>query len=608
MGISAYDTINYANFNPLSMQEIFTPAAQMREQHDKLQEEYAAQEAAGGLASLGLQEGVDDIAIASQKAYMDSVKNAADELATKGFVDAGRRKSLIGLKQQYVQNVLPIQNALKVRQEAIDFDRKMKASDQTYKTTFDPSRVAVTDYLKNNQAFNPQGVSVGVMSKDAANEFAQLKNLVSQKYPTIAQSGVIGTLWTKVNSGVSLDEITGFIKNEAANKNIDAKALSALGQEMHNIVENNLQKHGAYKAFGNDPKAINELRSSVANMAIYSLGEPKFGQMNDPMAIFNAQQRQQQNQIDYAPTDVDEDPEITDSDKYNKVNKDLSVLKNLLKNGKYTPSSHYKNSKEFVEYEKAVAENQRQRDKNPNQNTMTGYGIGVRPPSNYYEYQKSKQIESIARKYGINNFEKLQQKLEGDLENMRKMSKTMWVDDNKDVAKKHYLQNIISNKTQSKKFEDEIGMTPQEVINDPKKLELLRFGINPRKGLFAQYSESPTKHKKVSLDYGMSGNSYSSTDSRINDAYNNAFEGKLTGDDLLSTGHFKRVKGGYETATLSDRNGNPVFISEENIKRGLDDEVLGFLFDKILTKVYTRNSSYARASVDAQPTKVGGGR
>ena len=262
---------------------------QMREQHDKLQEEYSQQELLGGAASLGLQEGIDDKALADNKAYMDATKAAADELATKGFIDSGRRRQLIELKNQYAQTVLPIQNALKVRQEAIDFDRKMKAQDQTYRSTFDPSRVAVTDYLKNNQAFTPQGVSVGIMSKDAANEFAQLKNLVSQKYPTIAQSGVIGTLWTKVNSGVSMDEIAGFIKNEAANKNIDSKALSALGQEMHNIVENNLQKHGAYKAFGNDPKAINELRSSVANMAIYSLGDPKFGQMNDPMAVARAQ-------------------------------------------------------------------------------------------------------------------------------------------------------------------------------------------------------------------------------------------------------------------------------------------------------------------------------
>jgi len=289
MPISQYDQLQYAAYKPLSMQEIWAPAQQMRDQHDKLQEEYAQQELLGGAASLGLQQGVDDKAIADNKSYMDAIKSATDELSTKGFIDSGRRRQLIGLKNQYAQTVLPIQNALKVRQEAIDFDKKMKAHDQTYRSTFDPSRVAVTDYLKNNQAFTPQGISVGTMSKDAANEFSQLKNMVSQKYPTLSQSGVIGTLWTKVNSGVPLEDIAGFIKNEAANKNIDPKVLSALVQEMHNIVENNLQKHGAYKAFGNDPKAINELRSSVANMAIYSLGDPKFGQMNDPMAVARAQ-------------------------------------------------------------------------------------------------------------------------------------------------------------------------------------------------------------------------------------------------------------------------------------------------------------------------------
>ena len=78
----------------------------MREQHDKLQEEYSQQELLGGAASLGLQKGVDDKALADNQAYMSAVKSAADELATKGFIDAGRRRNLMGLKQQYITNVV----------------------------------------------------------------------------------------------------------------------------------------------------------------------------------------------------------------------------------------------------------------------------------------------------------------------------------------------------------------------------------------------------------------------------------------------------------------------------------------------------------------------
>lgn len=268
----------------------------MRVEHDKLQEEYAQQELLGGAASLGLQKGVDDLAIATNQKYMDETKKAADELATKGFIDSGRRRSLMNLKQQYNQNVLPIQNALKERDAAIKIDREMKMKDQTYESKFDPSKVSVTDYLTNNQAFISKGISKGKMYEDAARDFTQLQRNVNQKYPELVKTGITGKLWTVVNSGATSEEIAGFITNEAKNKNIDINKLSSLGQEMHNIVENNLTKHGAYDVFGDNPNKIQELRTGVANAAIYALNEPKFGGMDDPMALYRAQKTMEQPQ------------------------------------------------------------------------------------------------------------------------------------------------------------------------------------------------------------------------------------------------------------------------------------------------------------------------
>lgn len=296
MGISVYDTKNYAQYNPLSIQEIWAPGQALRQQHDQLAEEYAQQELLGGAASLGLQEGVDKQALADNKAYMDALKQSADELSTKGFIDAGRRKNLYKLKQQYTTTVLPIQNALKERNAAIQFDREMRAKDQTYESKFDPSKVAVTDYLKNNQAFNAKGISKGKMFEDAARDFSTLKNSVSQKYPDLVKTGVLGRLWTIVNSDIGVEEVAGFVANEAKSKNIDPAKLSAIGQQMHNIVENNLRKHGAYDFAGDDVNKISELRTGLANAATYAINDPKFGTMDDPMALFNAQQKQAQQQ------------------------------------------------------------------------------------------------------------------------------------------------------------------------------------------------------------------------------------------------------------------------------------------------------------------------
>jgi hypothetical protein len=606
MGLSQYDQLNYAQYVPRTTQEIWAPLQYMRENHDKLEEEYSQQEQQGGLALNGIDPQKDKAAYDIQQNYINETKKAADELATKGFIEGGRRKNLYSLKQQYAQQVVPLQQALVQRNQRAEEYRKL-AMDKNNILGVNPNDVKLTDIIKNPKALEYKFLSGAQMAKDVENVAKQYADqlLSPNNVNKIKHLAAYQDL-LNIKMGADPSLVLNAMKNNP-NTYKDA-ASKQIYDQLIGTVNSVVDRYGL-KDVASTPEEYNRGWQIASSGLSSAIGKSSQQIIHDTWSEGNARLAQQNNnQINYAPTDVDENPEITDSDKYNAKNKDLSVLKELISNGKYTPSSYYKNTKEFKEYEKAVEINQKQRDKNSNQNTMTGYGIGVRPPSNYDDYQKAKKIEDIAKKYGINNFSKLQLKLEGDLDNMRKLTKTMWVDDNKDVAKKHYLQNIISNRAQSQKFEDEVGISPQEVLNNSKKLELLRFGINPRKGLFAQYSESPSKHKKVSLDYGVSGNSFSSTDSRINAAYNKAFEGSLSGNDLVSTGHFKKVNGGYETTTMSDRKNKPIFVSESDVKSGLDNETIGTLFNNILNKVYWNNSSYARSSVDANPTSVGGGK
>jgi hypothetical protein len=155
----------------------------MRAQHDKLQEEYAQQELLGGAASLGLQKGIDDEAISINKGFIDETKKAADDLATKGFIDAGRRRNLSTLKQLYSEKVLPIQDALQKRNEAVKIDREMKLKDETYESKFDPSSKAVTSYFKDNNAFTPTGASKAIVAQDVAQQMTQLKVQIQRDMP-----------------------------------------------------------------------------------------------------------------------------------------------------------------------------------------------------------------------------------------------------------------------------------------------------------------------------------------------------------------------------------------------------------------------------------------
>ena len=116
MSISQYDVLTYANYKPASMQEMFAPAEAMRQQEDKLQEEYSQQEQLGSLSLNSIDKIKDKKAYDIKQNYMQQTKDAADLLATKGFVDSGRRRSLRDIKSMYNNQVIPYMNALAARQ------------------------------------------------------------------------------------------------------------------------------------------------------------------------------------------------------------------------------------------------------------------------------------------------------------------------------------------------------------------------------------------------------------------------------------------------------------------------------------------------------------
>ena len=204
MSISAYDTKNFAQFNPLTIQEIWAPGQAMRAQHDQLAEEYSQQEQAGGLSLLGLREGIDDEAIAIHKAFMDQTKAAADELATKGFIDGGRRKNLYYLKQKYNNEVVPLQNQLKIRQERADMLYKMKLQNPTYRATLDPNSIALTAGLKDPNAFNFDGVAGSDLYNSAAKKLEQLSKTINQDVPELKKMpGLSFQYFTMIQSGAT---------------------------------------------------------------------------------------------------------------------------------------------------------------------------------------------------------------------------------------------------------------------------------------------------------------------------------------------------------------------------------------------------------------------
>ena len=149
----------------------------MRENHDKLQEEYAQQEQQGGLSLLGIDPVKDKEAYDIQQNYIAKTKAAADELATKGFIDSGRRRGLMEVKSLYTNKVVPLQNQLAIR-NARDEEYRKLSMDPSWVGGRRPSDVSLAEGLKSPTAFDYKGISGEVLAKDAGMQAKQYADQV----------------------------------------------------------------------------------------------------------------------------------------------------------------------------------------------------------------------------------------------------------------------------------------------------------------------------------------------------------------------------------------------------------------------------------------------
>jgi hypothetical protein len=169
--ISQYDQMGYAQYKPLSIEEIWAPGREMRAQHDKLEEEYATQQALGSVGLNSLNPEKDKVALAAQKKYLDATKAAADELATKGFNNAGRRRQLADLRSMYTNEILPYQEQAKLR--AIRDEEYRKASmNRDWIGGRRPSEVSLDEGLRNPNAYDYIGQDAGKMAETLGNKMA----------------------------------------------------------------------------------------------------------------------------------------------------------------------------------------------------------------------------------------------------------------------------------------------------------------------------------------------------------------------------------------------------------------------------------------------------
>ena len=478
MGISVYDTKNYAQYNPLSIQEIWAPGQALRQQHDQLAEEYAQQELLGGAASLGLQEGVDKQALADNKAYMDALKQSADELSTKGFIDAGRRKNLYKLKQQYTTTVLPIQNALKVRDEAIKMDREMKARDSSYQTKFDPSKIAVTDYLSNNQAFNARGVSGQEVYKDAAQAISNLKDVAVNELPALKGSGLMDQYFTLQKQGLSPDQAAALMQKQSKTQ-AEAESWTKMAKMTVSAIDGAMQRHGVYDIFKDNPEMINKFWQDTSKAAIFGVGSPKIGQMTDTTgAAMRVAQQQQQQQPDELMDEERYDPEY-DKKSIKSIDEIANKAKTPPSKSSVTGFNPYGTTRTYNE-----AESKNEHKKAIGEILKIGKSFPeIKPPKpsstgNVSKSEMDKYLDAVSA---------AQKEVFKTANKMKTISNT-----SKDV-----VGGIVSNLMSRDEFKDIDG---DDVKYDSKSMANITTDFNFKKGLFLNIPSEDGKIKKIKFN------------------------------------------------------------------------------------------------------------
>ena len=310
----------------------------MRAQHDQLQEEYAQQEQQGGLSLLGIDPVKDKAAYDIQQNYIARTKDAADQLATKGFIDSGRRRGLMEIKSLYTNQVVPLQNQLKIRQERAEELRKIQLQDPTFRATINPNDISLTEGLKSPTAFNYDGVSGNQLYSTAAKKLEQLSKTINQDVPELKKMPKLSfQYFTAIQSGATPDQAANAMKREG----YDPAVVDKMTNMIHGTIDSTMREFGVYDKFKGNDKAINELWDSTSQAAYKAIGTKQFGQVHDSWGEGNARkaQEQQQQQPQLPKLGVNYAPDITDKDEYNRLTEISNGAKGLVSKSKIAGAS-----------------------------------------------------------------------------------------------------------------------------------------------------------------------------------------------------------------------------------------------------------------------------
>lgn len=291
-GVNAYDRASFAQFQPVSFQEMIIPAQYMRQQEDQLAEDLNQQQLLNAATKSQLIKGVDDEDIEISQSMDNQLRQLAGDLASNGFNAVGRRTGLNKLRDQYNTKILPIQQSVQERAALAKFQQQALMKDPTIKFNRLANTIAAREGVDNPQVWSQiSGISGEALRQQVAQKVAPFAKVLADVAPqTLALKDPNGRpiafqYMQMMQRGATPQDIAAVMSGRDG---IDPNTASQLAQQLYNIVDDTVSSAGVYDLFKDDPNSINELFNSAASGVTVALGSPEIRNITDSYGMQNA--------------------------------------------------------------------------------------------------------------------------------------------------------------------------------------------------------------------------------------------------------------------------------------------------------------------------------
>lgn len=142
-----YIVIN-SKFQPFSYERYLAPMQAITNAYNEIEDQYAELSTRASVWEKLANEQTESYAYKMYKEYSNELEKQAGQLAREGLTPASRQ-NMLGMKQRYSSDIIPLEQAYTRRQALVDEQRKGKAQDSTLLFDRDASTLTLEELVKN---------------------------------------------------------------------------------------------------------------------------------------------------------------------------------------------------------------------------------------------------------------------------------------------------------------------------------------------------------------------------------------------------------------------------------------------------------------------------